>query len=127
MTRIEITRLGHHGDGIAAGPVFAAKTLPGEVIEGDVEGDRIAVRISKPVADALCSMLQTILLLDGRLMSCAPPCRIKGWMYLFQGFSPRQINHAGVQRLQGAERKKVFWLDCTGGPLVHWCLLRAAF
>lgn len=42
MTKIEITRLGHHGDGIAAGPIFAAKTLPGEVVEGDVVGDRIA-------------------------------------------------------------------------------------
>ena len=41
MTKIEITRLGHHGDGIAAGPVFAAKTLPGEVVEGDVTGDRM--------------------------------------------------------------------------------------
>lgn len=41
MTQIEITRLGHHGDGIAAGPIFAAKTLPGEIIEGDVTGDRI--------------------------------------------------------------------------------------
>ncbi|MBU2866704.1 class I SAM-dependent RNA methyltransferase [Pacificibacter marinus] len=41
MTQIEITRLGHHGDGIAVGPIFAAKTLPGEIVEGDITGDRI--------------------------------------------------------------------------------------
>lgn len=41
MTQIEITRLGHHGDGIAQGPIFAAKTLPGEIIEGTIVGDRM--------------------------------------------------------------------------------------
>ena len=37
-----IERLGHKGDGIAAGPVFAARTLPGEEISGTLERDRIA-------------------------------------------------------------------------------------
>ncbi|SFJ79493.1 class I SAM-dependent RNA methyltransferase [Jannaschia pohangensis] len=39
-----ITRLGHHGDGIAtgdAGPLFVPRTLPGEVVTGDVLGDRV--------------------------------------------------------------------------------------
>lgn len=39
-----ITRLGHHGDGIAQGPdgpFFAPRTLPGEVVTGEVTGDRI--------------------------------------------------------------------------------------
>lgn len=40
---ITITRLGHHGDGIAEGPVYAVRTLPGEVIDGDISGGRIAV------------------------------------------------------------------------------------
>lgn len=39
---ITITRLGHHGDGIAEGPVYAVRTLPGEVIDGDISGGRIA-------------------------------------------------------------------------------------
>lgn len=52
MTQIEIVRLGHQGDGIAEGPVFAPKTLPGEVVEGDVEGGRMASpRIVSPSAD----------------------------------------------------------------------------
>ena len=35
-----IERLGHLGDGIAPGPVFAPRCLPGEVIQGDVVDDR---------------------------------------------------------------------------------------
>jgi 23S rRNA (uracil1939-C5)-methyltransferase len=48
--------LGHLGDGIGPGPdgatVYAARALPGEVIDGDVEGDRIeAPRILSPSPD----------------------------------------------------------------------------
>lgn len=47
-----ITRLGHHGDGIAQGAdglLFAPRTLPGEVVTGEVTGDRIAApRIVTP-------------------------------------------------------------------------------
>ncbi|UWP92048.1 methyltransferase [Aliiroseovarius crassostreae] len=44
-----IERLGHLGDGIAAGPIFAARTLPGEEVSGEVQGDRIeAPRIVTP-------------------------------------------------------------------------------
>ncbi|WP_099824966.1 class I SAM-dependent RNA methyltransferase [Oceaniglobus indicus] len=47
-----IERLGHHGDGIAAGPIFVARTLPGEVITGEVTGNRItAPRIVTPSAN----------------------------------------------------------------------------
>ncbi|MGR3506550.1 MAG: class I SAM-dependent RNA methyltransferase [Paracoccaceae bacterium] len=52
MTEYRITRLGHQGDGIAAGPVFAPMTLPGEVVTGVQTGDRLHdVRIVKPSAD----------------------------------------------------------------------------
>ncbi|MEM1301213.1 MAG: class I SAM-dependent RNA methyltransferase, partial [Pseudomonadota bacterium] len=37
-----ITRLGHQGDGIADGPVFVPRTLPGEVVDGEVVGDTLA-------------------------------------------------------------------------------------
>ncbi|MCK0141381.1 class I SAM-dependent RNA methyltransferase [Aliiroseovarius sp. F20344] len=48
----QITRLGHLGDGIADGPVYAARTLPGEVVRGDVTGDRIeAPKIVTPSVD----------------------------------------------------------------------------
>lgn len=56
MTELTIHRLGHHGDGIArAGngdAVFVPLTLPGEVISGDITGDRIAQpSILTPSAD----------------------------------------------------------------------------
>jgi len=55
----EIIRLGHHGDGIASGPIFAARTLPGEIIGGEVISDRIsAPKIITPSTDRV-----------------APPCK----------------------------------------------------
>lgn len=39
---VTIQRLGHLGDGIADGPVYASRVLPGEIIDGDRDGDRIA-------------------------------------------------------------------------------------
>ncbi|SIS51964.1 23S rRNA m(5)U-1939 methyltransferase [Roseivivax lentus] len=37
MQPVIIERLGHLGDGIAPGPVYAPGTLPGEVLDGDVD------------------------------------------------------------------------------------------
>ena len=39
---VTIQRLGHLGDGIAEGPVYASRVLPGEVIDGAIDGARIA-------------------------------------------------------------------------------------
>ena len=59
MAEYTIERLGHRGDGIAAGPIFAPLTLPGEVITGDLSGDRIdAPKIITPSTDRV-----------------APPCK----------------------------------------------------
>ncbi len=49
---LTIDRLGHHGDGIAEGPIYVPLTLPGEVVEGTVEGGRMAApRILTPSPD----------------------------------------------------------------------------
>ncbi|RKT32274.1 23S rRNA m(5)U-1939 methyltransferase [Roseovarius halotolerans] len=59
MKRIQINRLGHHGDGIGDGPVYAPLTLPGEVIEAEGDDDRLSdIRIIEPSPDRV-----------------APPCR----------------------------------------------------
>tara|TARA_R110002094_G_scaffold2053_4_gene8628 strand:- start:8599 stop:9819 length:1221 start_codon:yes stop_codon:yes gene_type:complete len=59
MTEHIITRLGHHGDGIADGPLYAPITLPGEVVTGEVDGQTLRnVRIVTPSEDRV-----------------APPCR----------------------------------------------------
>ncbi|MXQ08273.1 class I SAM-dependent RNA methyltransferase [Alphaproteobacteria bacterium GH1-50] len=49
--RVTIERLGHKGDGIAPGPVFVPRVLPGEVVEGIPEGEKLtAPRIVTPSA-----------------------------------------------------------------------------
>ena len=51
-TQLTIHRLGHHGDGIAPGPVFVPLTLPGELVAGQVTGDRMEEpRILRPATD----------------------------------------------------------------------------
>ncbi|SUZ31738.1 23S rRNA (uracil(1939)-C(5))-methyltransferase RlmD [Roseibaca ekhonensis] len=53
---LTITRLGHHGDGVADGPVFVPRTLPGEVVEGEVTGDRMAApRILTPSPERIAA------------------------------------------------------------------------
>nr|WP_321249918.1 class I SAM-dependent RNA methyltransferase [uncultured Ruegeria sp.] len=44
-----ITRLGHQGDGIAEGPVYAPRTLPGEVVSGTLQGQILGdIRVDTP-------------------------------------------------------------------------------
>ncbi len=44
-----IVRLGHQGDGIAEGPVYAARTLPGEVVQGTLVGSQLTdIRVDMP-------------------------------------------------------------------------------
>ena len=52
MTEYLIRRLGHHGDGIAEGPVFAPLTLPGELVTGIPDGQTLTdIRIVRPSDD----------------------------------------------------------------------------
>lgn len=47
-----IARLGHQGDGIADGPIFAPRTLPGEVVIGNIDGQQLTdIRIETPSGD----------------------------------------------------------------------------
>jgi 23S rRNA (uracil1939-C5)-methyltransferase len=49
MQDYHITRLGHLGDGIAEGPLFAPLTLPGEVVTARRDGDQLCdVKIVEP-------------------------------------------------------------------------------
>ena len=46
---LTIERLGHLGDGLATGPIFVDRALPGEVVSGDLLGDRLFdIRIVTP-------------------------------------------------------------------------------
>ncbi|SPJ23144.1 class I SAM-dependent RNA methyltransferase [Palleronia abyssalis] len=50
--RLTVERLGHKGDGIAPGPVFVPRALPGEVVEGGVTGDRMEAPVIVERSDA---------------------------------------------------------------------------
>jgi len=46
---ITILRLGHQGDGIADGPIYAPRTLPGEVVSGRLDGTNLTdIRVLTP-------------------------------------------------------------------------------
>lgn len=50
--RLIIERLGHHGDGIASGPVYVPYTLPDEEVTGTLDGQQLRdVKIAKPSPD----------------------------------------------------------------------------
>ncbi|MGC1494973.1 MAG: class I SAM-dependent RNA methyltransferase [Sulfitobacter sp.] len=52
MTEHKIIRLGHHGDGIADGPIYAPIILPGEVVTGMIDGQTLRdIRIVEPSDD----------------------------------------------------------------------------
>ncbi len=55
-TQITVERIGHHGDGIGAGPVFIPGGLPGERVSGVLEGYVLTdIRIEVPVADRVAA------------------------------------------------------------------------
>lgn len=48
-TTATISRLGHQGDGVADGPLFAPRTLPGELVSGIADRSRLTqIRIETP-------------------------------------------------------------------------------
>lgn len=81
--QLTISRLGQYGDGIAegpSGPVFVPQTLPGEVVEGELQGDRLlGVRIVTPSADRVkppCSHARSC---GGCLMQHARDSLVADW------------------------------------------------
>lgn len=50
--KVTITRLGHLGHGVAEGPIYVPGVLPGEIVEGELQGDRLVEpRIVTPSTD----------------------------------------------------------------------------
>ncbi len=85
MTEFQITRLGHLGEGIAEGPVFAPLTLPDEVVTATLSGDRLTdVRIVTPSADRV-----------------KPPCRY------FKSCGGCQLQHASDSFVEGWKKSVV--------------------
>jgi 23S rRNA (uracil1939-C5)-methyltransferase len=80
MTRVTIERLGHQGDGIAPGPLFVPRTLPGEEVEGEVTGDRIeAPRIVTPSPDRVKAPCAHYRACGGCSLQHASDTFVAGW------------------------------------------------
>lgn len=126
--KLVIERLGHLGDGIAqgpSGPVFIPQTLPGEEVEGDLTGDRLAnMRIVTPSADRKrppCAHARTC---GGCLMQHAADPFVTGWKEgivrgalagqgLDAPFRPTQTSPAGSRRRATLAGRKT-----KGGALI---------
>lgn len=80
MPTLRIERLGHHGDGIAPGPVFAARTLPGEMVEGTQDGDRLGdIRILEPSSDRVSAPCRHYAACGGCALQHASDAFVSGW------------------------------------------------
>lgn len=78
--RLTIDRLGHLGDGIAAGPVFVPGALPGEVVEGEVTGERMqAPRIVAPSSDRVRAACPHYRACGGCMLMHASDGFVAGW------------------------------------------------
>lgn len=80
MTEYRITRLGHLGEGVADGPVYAPLTLPDEVVTGDLQGDRLSdVKIVKPSEDRVKPPCRHFKSCGGCLLQHASDGFVEGW------------------------------------------------
>lgn len=80
IVKATIERLGHQGDGIAPGPVYAPRTLPGETIEGEVSGTRMpAPKIITPSADRVAPLCRHYKSCGGCALQHAADDFVHGW------------------------------------------------
>jgi len=80
MDSYRIDRLGHQGDGIAPGPVFAPLTLPGEEVTGRLTGDRLTdVKIVAPAPERVAAPCRHFRSCGGCALQHAAPTFIAEW------------------------------------------------
>ena len=80
MEEFYIKRLGHLGEGIADGPVYAPLTLPGETVAGERTGDRLTdIRIVTPSADRVKPPCRHFKSCGGCLLQHASDAFVAGW------------------------------------------------
>ena len=77
---VTIDRLGHLGDGIAPGPIYVPGTLPGEVVEGTPDGDRLAdPKIVTPSTDRVKPPCRHARTCGGCQLQHASDTFVAGW------------------------------------------------
>lgn len=79
MARMTIDRLGHLGDGVGA-QGFAAFALPGETVEGDLDGDRLTVaRVTDPSPHRVAPVCPHFGVCGGCALQHASDAFLAGW------------------------------------------------
>ncbi|MGR3761235.1 class I SAM-dependent RNA methyltransferase [Roseobacteraceae bacterium NS-SX3] len=79
-TTVTIDRLGHQGDGVAEGPVFAPRTLPGELVSGVPDGSQLAeIRIETPSDDRVQAPCRHYKSCGGCQLQHASGSFVAGW------------------------------------------------
>lgn len=77
---LTVVRLGHLGEGIAEGPVYIPRTLPGEVVTGAIEGDRLTrPKIVTPSADRVTAPCRHYRFCGGCGLMHASDSFLEGW------------------------------------------------
>ncbi len=75
-----IERLGHQGDGIAQGPLYAVRVLPGERVSGVVDGTRLTdIRIEEPSSDRVQAPCRHYRSCGGCQLQHASDSFVAGW------------------------------------------------
>jgi len=78
--QVTIERLGLHGDGIAQGPVYVPRGLPGEIVEGVVDGSRMdAPRIVTPSVERVRPRCAHYKACGGCALQHASDSFVSGW------------------------------------------------
>lgn len=80
MMQVTIERLGLHGDGIAPGPVYVPRSLPGETVEGELDGGRMdAPRIITPSVERVRARCPHYKACGGCALQHASDDFVAGW------------------------------------------------
>ena len=97
VTQHEILRLGHQGDGVAAGPVYAPATLPGETVSGTLSGTQLTeIRIETPLCGPGAAAVPTC-----KILWRLPVATCFGYVRICveaRGRPRRRLRHRGSRR-----------------------------
>ena len=80
MAEFRINRLGLHGDGIADGPLYAPLTLPGEVVEAEVDRSALTnIKITEPSSERVAAPCRHFKACGGCQLQHAADGFVAGW------------------------------------------------